>query len=420
MAIPDPLEATVENINQSNRAVSVNGIAAADIDDDFDRQLSIKKEKERKQRMLRNRHMAGYRSRRNKRKRKGANSGDVTMPLNLANVSATNDDIIPKMNVPYKRHRSDILEIISNNEVYEKRTRKNRRTLQPFDYDSISSKPQAISRKGRSLPASSPKKDTKSKEVIWSSSQAKTRRDETLLLQTTTTTTTKTTKTIATATGNTEADTSTSIKPRSRRRINYSEELVDEAFMYEQILHDKQKQQEKYKKSIMKVSQTSNEQIATANNLDVRLRLLEQRKEISIMPVKTRLSISKDVSMVDPRIPRPIKIKSEPLYNITSSVSVHIKPKAAETQTSSTIQISNITSLHSNRETPPNKRQKISCKYCTRIVSDVKQLAIHEANFHLKVKLQRVDAVKILHPKLRRVSVWNQLRFLNASFFWSQ
>lgn len=185
--------------------------------------------------------------------------------------------------------------------------------------------------------------------------------------------------------------------PRNKRRINYSEDLVDEAFMYEQMLHDQRP--EKPKPETNKPKQRANAEQPSVSNIDSRLKLLEQRNEISIMPVKSRL-LSKNVNKIVPH--KPLQIKSEPLFNITSSVSVHIKPRTEPS--TSNIQISNITSLYSGRNLPPKKMRKMSCKYCTQTFPNENQLAVHQLK-HLCISSRRLDMVQILNPKLRRVSV---------------
>lgn len=350
-------------------------------------QKQMEKERDKRRRQKRKR-LAGYiRSRKVKRRLKGQGVEHV---LNPVSVQLTDDNTIPKADMPYKKYRNEILEIISQNEILESRTRVNRRASQPFNYGVVSAQPQQAPKKKSSL-GNPLKKESQTVSNVKVSGPLKEK--------------TKSRTTVNTL----EMDTSP--RARARRRINYSEELVDEAFMYEQILHDKQKSQEKRKKFTKRlIPQSKNNESTTAvrsepspANLDSRLRLLEQRNEISIMPVKSRMMEKDSANKFDSKMPIPMK--AEPLFNITSSVSVFKQRKSDQTPPapSSSIQISNITSLHKNRAGPLNKRRKISCTYCTKIFPDKNQLATHQMT-HLQVSAHRIDAVQVLNPKLRRVS----------------
>lgn len=344
-------------------------------------QKLLEKERDKRRRQKRKRFAGYIRSRKFKRRLKVNPTNDV---LNSDSVQMIDDSVIPKIEVPYKKFRSATLEILSNNEILESRTRLNRRVSQRFSYDVVSAQPQALPKK-KPLPNCVVKHEPISKEkCLQSLSKIKSH-------------TPKITN---------EIDISIGIRPRQRRRINYSEDLVDEAFMYEQILHDKQMQQEKRKKSITKpLAQPTDDDamrgklMPSSANLDSRLRLLEQRNEISITPVKSRMMNTDTVQLGK----MPIPMKTEPLFNITSSVSVHIKPRKSIPSTSN-LQISNITSLHSKRLAPDMKRRKFTCKHCSVTFADEHQLAMHQA-IHLKIMAHKIDSVKVLHPKLRRVSV---------------
>lgn len=390
----DPLDANdMEPIQQNGEAEEpihqesscVIDKTPADIEYE-QRELEKKRVKSRRQKQKK---FAGYiRSRkfRLKYKRRLQNQSE---PKVLNPVSVLLDDVgaIPRSELPYKKYRNANLEIISQNEILESRTRANRRTSQPFNYSVVSAQPQVAPKKKLSVGNL-----VKKEPVIENNNVSGPL---------------KGTSKANTPQVSPHMDTSTGIRPRPRRRINYSEELVDEAFMYEQILHDKQRSQEHRKKEMTKIARQSlnNETIAarpnvpSPANLDSRLRLLEQRNEISIMPVKSRMLSNNSANKFDSNVSIPMKV--EPLFNITSSVSV-FKPRKNE-PTPPRLQISNITSLHSNLLGPPSKRQKISCTYCTKTFSDEKQLAIHNMK-HLQIPIHKLDDVQILNPKLRRVS----------------
>lgn len=378
----DPLETYVEN-SESNEQNYDDSITVSRTTQD---RLSVeermlKRERERKWSQRRKRGLAGYiRSRKLKRKLQNSTKSSVLNPASI-NMMENCAISIPRVEIPYKKYRNEMFEIMSQNEILESRTRVNRRASQPFNYKLLSAQPQSAPKiKKPPLPECDVNKESKIDQKM---ADVKVK--------------------IKSQSPNIEN--MQSVQPRQRRRINYSDEWVDEALMYEQILQDKQNQEDKSKKNIPKkmLQQRTNElnkSITSPANLDSRLRLLEQRNEISITPLKSRL-ITKESNKIESKLSMPLK--SEPLFNITSSVSVHIKPRSKE-QTSANLQISNITSLHSPQPTPPNKRRKLSCAYCAKTFADEKQLAIHQI-IHLKIAIHKIGTVKTLNPKLRRVSI---------------
>lgn len=377
---------THEEHNDLHAIDDASTIDESTIDSNIDGsdQKQLEKERERKRRQKRARFVGYVRSRKLKRKMKNSLANEQV--LNPASVGLLNsDDAIPKA-LPYKKYRSEILEIMSQNAILEHRTRVNRRAAQPFNYSVDITQPPKKNFKAQ-IPVSGVKKESmaiKCEQVEVASKE-------------------KTNPSKSVSGGAAGASDNNNMKPRSKRRINYSEELVDEAFMYEQMLHDKQKQQEKTKKTTNKKCNQvlmadgpiiSSGTISSAGNLDSRIRMLEQNNEISITPLVPRLVANEKKT--------PIPTKTEPLFNITSSVSVHIKPRTKE-PSGSNLRISNITSLHNNRDTPPSKKRKISCKYCEQAFANETQLASHQV-VHLIVSAYKLDSTKILHPKLRRVS----------------
>lgn len=390
-AARDPLDITSAEMNENNDDLSALDKCTAIANELDEKQLE--KERERKKRQKRARFVGYVRSRKFKRKMKQSLANDKV--LNPASVDVLKSEAIPKAGLPYKKYRNEILEIMSQNAILEHRTRVNRRAAQPFNYSIDAAQP--MKKTSKSPPISAIKKES---PVIKSEAVEITMKFKGKL---------KPPKNNGDAVGTAPNN----VQPRPRRRINYSEELVDEAFMYEQILFDKQKQQEKRKSTSKRMTPSTNDgsslsavasapaaaSASAAGNLNSRIRLLEKSNEISITPVKTRL-LAKEKEKLGTSVPMPAK--AEPLFNITSSVSVHIKPRKSET-IESNLRISNITSLHSTRDTPPTKKRKISCKYCQQTFTDEKQLAVHQT-VHLKVSAYKLDSPKILHPKLRRVS----------------
>lgn len=343
---------------------------------DFDLK-QLERDKDRLKRLKRKRFMGYVRSRKLKKKIKGS-KGSGEQVINPISIDAMNT-AIPKMEVPYKKYRNEIYEIVSQNSILEHRTRVNRRTSQPFDYRTIANPENRSATPKNKLNKSLP--IAVKRERLNDKSMGKSKM----------------------VPENSDTDTSNTGHGRNRRRINYSEELVDEAFMYEQILQDKQHQQEKRKrsltKSVQQKSPASTSSSMGSGNLDSRLRLLEQRNEISITPVKSRSSTSKEKSSGK----MPVPIKQEPHFNLTSSVSVHIKSRKNEA--ASSIQISNIASLHDNHGIPPKKRRKCHCEYCGETFSDENSLVIHQS-IHMQISMYKIDSKQILHPKLRRVSIF--------------
>lgn len=386
------------------------------LDSQLQQLKSVKLNQKKRTKMRRT--MYGYiRSRRAKRKfKQQQTTSDKTIGPSNGEDCLNGQDIskIIKTEPIYRKYRNSMLEIITQNEILDSRTRTNRRASQPFMYS------HAVASKTKSEPAGSSKHANRSLPTIEiadddivfgggssSSSGTKTRKkpqpnavpavekpkvqQQKMMDQPT-------------------SDDSPTYTPQSRtkRRINYSEELVDEAFKYEQMLLDKQQQE---KESIKNASKRVDKQkinpfVANVSKIDSRLRILEQRNEISIMPVKSRLTSKENVTAGSS--------KMQPLFNITSSVSVHIKnPKAQQQQqqqqpqtasnSKAAIQIAEIKSLYANSpDLPRAKRRKIVCKSCDKVFDDEKKLAVHSVE-HMKLSTYRVDSVQILNPKLRRV-----------------
>lgn len=374
--------------------------------------------KDRQRRKKRKKFIGYVRSRKIKRKLKIANAARAAQLalakttesnkkcINPLSIDAINGNI-PKLELPYKKFRNAMFEIISQNEILEKRTRVHRRASQPFDYKRATAQ----------APGAAFPKQTR-KTFDNGATQPPPANNNNI------------NKARISSSGFDSDDhqMASTCGSRNKRRINYSEELVDEAFMYEQILHDKQHhKQQKRKQSHTKTLQSKSldgvldaavnsaaaDAASGSGGLDSRLRLLEQRNEISIMPVRSRLMAKENP--IDAQH-MPIPIKTEPLFNITSSVSVHIKSRPD--QPTQNIQISNITSLHDEPRATTSaafsssvpsslalskKRRKVSCDHCQKIFSNAKHLAKHQLE-HVKISAYKIDTVRILNPKLRRVS----------------
>lgn len=415
--------------------------------DSHDLQQAEQNKRNQKKRTKLRRTLCGYiRNRRLKRKKKLAAEASSSAPLDETQPAAELDISKQIKTEPnYRKYRNSMLEIITQNEILDSRTRKVRRASQPFMYSQPVPKPKAQSpliknpkplqtvditaedantsvtnetkakRKVANPFADKPKAQQKvpekSEPIVRAEKAEKTEKPEPAMY---------------------------SPQSRTKRRINYSEELIDEAVMYEEMLLnqlqcEKAEKVEKAKAPVKRIEKPKiNPFVANVSNIDSRLRILEQRNEISIMPVKSRIT-SKEAAAVVTAATAPVKAK--PLFNITSSVSVHIKSAKTETPTNSKsaiLQIATIKSLHNNNqsqtsETPKAKKRKVSCKCCDKAFDDEKKLAVHQM-VHLRIPIHQLDSVQILHPKLRRVRVKMRfpsyfplfLIFLVFSVFFSQ
>lgn len=211
-------------------------------------------------------------------------------------------------------------------------------------------------------------------------------------------------------------------QPRVKPRINYSEDLVDEALLYEEMLLNTQREEQRmFNRTIessRQPSMTAINGIKIEPNLDSRLRLLEENDEITIVPLNkpkpTILPQTQKKPQQQQQQPSFAKLISEPMsslpsnvksiFNINSAVSVHMKPKATTSVPSTGLQITKIHSLHGAVESKPAAQKKIACKYCSESFDNVKLLAIHQAT-HLNVSVFKLGSKNILQKKYRRVSV---------------
>lgn len=334
-------------------------------------------EKERNRHKRRRQHqVSGYvrsRALRNKHKKQIKMKTEPNVgPTRSQQHSNESDELAKPLDLPYKRYRNPILEIISQNEILDSRTRTNRRTSKPFVYDFHTVKAQGSSTK-KVQPATKTS-GTHSRKTVNETSKSSISLNESSSL----------------------------VSPsRKRRRINYSEELVDEAFMYEQMLENKQ--HEEKRQSPKKPGPASSKQAKQPNvsvgNIDSRLRLLEQRNEISIMPVKSRLVSKTDTADAS----GSVKSKPQPLFNITSSVSVHIKPRnSTASKAEPCVPILHIRRGQNGYETTASKKRRVTCQKCNQKCADLKALAVHQLA-HLSITAHRIDSGRVLHPRLRRV-----------------
>lgn len=220
-------------------------------------------------------------------------------------------------------------------------------------------------------------------------------------------------------------------KHRSKTRINYSEALVDEALMYEEILMDKEAKEqlviattiEASKKAAdansqktvakgknnfsfdyddtppaissksCKASIESNAKEDDSKSASVKNRL----SEISITPI-SKLSELKSgadkkigsVSLSD--LKKSFKSNPDTVLNISSAVSIQLKSPAMPAMTMP---------MFADSALSPDLDGPQTCTYCGEQYADIKILAIHQLQ-HLSVATRRISDKQILDPKFRR------------------
>lgn len=232
-------------------------------------------------------------------------------------------------------------------------------------------------------------------------------------------------------------------KRTSKLRINYSEALVDEALMYEEILMDKEAKEqlvmsttiESSKKEARKGSIASANAASSTSALlkKVPLNAVEQWKADAVassdiciskvckstarpsvrplpQPIQTN-TISSEISITPIRKPGPARssqsmqplnvslseikktFKSNPdvVFNFNSSVSIQLKtvsstPPAAKCETTSEIDLND---------------GPIKCKYCDRMCGNMNHLAVHQTQ-HMRLETHKIGESQVLAPKWRR------------------
>lgn len=182
---------------------------------------------------------------------------------------------------------------------------------------------------------------------------------------------------------------------RNKNRINYNEDLVDEAFMYEEMLLNTRKTT----KTSPTQQQVKNKALTDAVKLlgtEITLVPLSSKKNNSINNNNSSCSsISSSGSSAG-----NTKLTQSNLS--LDGISYYRKPSIPQ-PSSSSIQISEIKSLCPKKTTKGDKSQQKNCKFCKIVFSDEKQLAVHQLK-HLSIAAIRVDKQQILSAHHRRVS----------------
>lgn len=227
-------------------------------------------------------------------------------------------------------------------------------------------------------------------------------------------------------------------KKRQTSRINYSEALVDEALMYEEMLLNQQAKEQLF---IASTIETSKQQAKTVelgkNNFSM------DYDDSDTMIKKTKLDVSLEnlgeicVSRKDKLIPKEFSTSTESAPKVETvgpdvglseiSITPISKPKSTAVKTDNQINLSlkdikktfksnpemvfNISSAVSiqlksaacikSEQSQPSKGASTACQYCRKQFSDIKQLAVHQVT-HLKVETHKIGSPLVLSPSFRR------------------
>lgn len=179
--------------------------------------------------------------------------------------------------------------------------------------------------------------------------------------------------------------------PRIKNRINYNEDLVDEAFMYEEMLMNKKQ----------KTVKPNPVQQAKNKAIDDAVKMLGN--EITLVPLSSKKNSSSINNNNSSCSSRSSNGSTKLIQANLSFEGVSIVRTSSKPNTSS-IQISDIKSLCSKKTTRNEKSQQKTCEFCKKAVKDEKELAIHQLK-HLSITAVKIDKVNVLSAHHRRVSV---------------
>lgn len=287
-----------------------------------------------------------------------------------------------------KKNQNANLLLLTENEILESRTRTTRRASQPFSYQMPNkAKKTKVAKQRQSVAASLPSHAIVKKPVTKNISIT-----DTKLNKETNKLSPKSKIQTTLLNHFPKFKTESVIQPRNKTRINYSEELIDQALMYEELLLNKQHSKKKLSPKEVKKPPT------TMVKLNSKLQFLKKSNEITLVPLYNQnASNSKNTHSPTAIASNIIKGRS-----INPAVTVQVKPNATITS-SSGLQISEIKSLSTVVQKANFKSGKIKCGYCRDTFKDTKQLAIHQLD-HLKIATHKIGSGCILHPRFRRVS----------------
>lgn len=212
---------------------------------------------------------------------------------------------------------------------------------------------------------------------------------------------------------------------RKRQRVNYSEDLLDEALFYEEMLlnTNRKKQIPGTKKEFLptiKKERISNDGTSTEITLNQKhvTKLKPQTthiqqeslpkfsNEITILPInktdvrkqnpqKTKISSTLD------SLTKTLSTNPEKVFKFNSAVSIQLKSsQRASPAPSPGLTIQSVQSLFDDKS---NGRDTIKCNYCRKPFESDNLLARHQT-IHLKIVTHKIGQTQILHPKYRKVS----------------
>lgn len=180
---------------------------------------------------------------------------------------------------------------------------------------------------------------------------------------------------------------------RNKHRINYNEDLVDEAFMYEEMLLNKPKMAKPSPTQLQAKNKAIDDAVKMLGT-EITLVPLSAKKNSGINNNNSSCSSSTSSTASNPKLTQT---------NLSSDgISIYRKPTTSQ-PSKSTIQISDIKSLCAKKPTKSPKSQQKPCKFCKVVFDDEKQLAVHQLK-HLSIAAVKVDKLCILSAQHRRVS----------------
>lgn len=221
-------------------------------------------------------------------------------------------------------------------------------------------------------------------------------------------------------------------KARAKVRINYSEELVDEALMYEEILlNNREREQQiimdkcrmlaskkseapvvlKLKSGETHMQKVTRTPLATTIVPKPAIRtepIPVVGSEITLLPIvrpekksaaanKTGMHITLD------KIKKTLSTNPAKVYNFNSAVSIQLTSASSQSTPATSppgLAIKNIQSLFDG--STDSSIRNIDCRFCSESFSNNKLLAMHQL-MHLKLITHRVGQTQILPSKQRKV-----------------
>lgn len=239
---------------------------------------------------------------------------------------------------------------------------------------------------------------------------------------------------------NTNTINSSEKAPRVRQRVNYSEDLLDEALMYEEILLNAGK---KMKTLGTKGEKTGNSTAqndgalpswlqgsgpkskapaatSTSTSISTSTPIKQETlpvfgNEITIVPInksddRKKAGNATPMSLKLDTLKKTLSTNPEKVFKFNSAVSIQLKSSQRVSPSPSPgITIQSVQSLFDDSKRNGKDWTK-NCKYCLEFFETTKLLAKHQL-VHLKIVTHKIGQVQIMDPKHRRVSetVYNSI-----------